>query len=139
MAVNALEAQPALGLLRDFATATSGEHAGSIDLKVSGTRIFVDGARILALAQGLVQTNTAERLRVAGRQRKMPDAEVAALVDAFYYLQVLRLRHQRSEHDTASANRIVPAALNEMQRRVLKEALRLAKVLQTRIKLDYQL
>ncbi len=137
MAVNALESAPPLGLLRDFVTDDK-DHPGTIDLKAGGIRIFVDAARIMALAQRVTETCSADRLRLAGRAQRMPDAEIAALVDAFYYLQVLRLKHQQL-HPSEAPNRIAPAALNDLERRVLKEALRLAKSLQTRLALDYQL
>ena len=40
---------------------------GLINLKLHGVKVFVDAARVYALAHGLQQTNTAERLRAASR------------------------------------------------------------------------
>jgi CBS domain-containing protein len=70
----------------------------------------------------------------------MAPREMAAIVDAFFYLQKLRLRIQaapqgRPEH----ANRLEPAALNDFERRSLKEALRQSRRLQQRLALDYEL
>ena len=140
MAVNALMARPALGTLRDFTTEDAPGAAHSIDLKVYGARLFVDAARIYALAQGLPQTNTVERLRAAGPGTRMGAAQVEAVVDAFLFIQKMRLRNQVAQSGAAedTANRIDPDKLNELQRNTLKESFRLAKRLQQGLALDYQ-
>jgi CBS domain-containing protein len=133
MAQNALEATPALGLLRDFALDN-----GAVDLKLRGARVFVDAARVYALALGLTQTATAARLRAAAPELRMAAPEMAAIVDAFFYVQKLRLRIQAAPQTRAeTANRLDPATLNDFERRGLKEALRQARRLQQRVKLDY--
>jgi CBS domain-containing protein len=141
MAQTALKAQPPLGLLRDFATDDSREFPGTLDLKGNGARLFVDAARTLALAHGLPETSTAARLRAAAAAGALPPAEASAMVDAFHYLQTLRLRRQYLEKDIApgSENRIDPQQLQGIDRRILKEAFRQAGVLQERLKLDYAL
>jgi len=141
MAQNALLARPALGTLRDFVTEDAPNAPHSIDLKTYGVRLFVDAARIYALAQGLPQTNTIERLRAAAAGTRMSAADVDAAIDAFLAIQQLRLRHQASQEalNEETANRIDPDKLNELQRQVLKESLRLARKLQQRLALDYQL
>ena len=65
MAENALQARPPLGKWRDFATEDAPNAPRTINLKLHGVRPFVDTARIMALARGLPQTATAERLRAA--------------------------------------------------------------------------
>ena len=137
MARNALETTPPLGLLREFAL----DSDGKLDLKKSGARIITDAARVFALTHGIGATNTVQRLRLAGPRMNAPTQESEAAVSAFDFLQTLRLRHQHrggstSRHD---ANRIDPHGLNEVDRRVLKIALRQAGRLQSRMKLDFQL
>ena len=112
----------------------------SIELKVYGVRLFVDAARIYALAQGLPQTNTVERLRAAGPGTRMSAEVVEATVAAFLAIQQLRLRNQASQDALSedTANRINPDKLNELDRHILKESLRLARRLQQRLALDYQ-
>ena len=62
------------------------------------------------------------------------------MVESFHYIQLLRLRHQLQDDSMgANPNRIAPEVLNELDRRILKEALRQARKLQRRIALDYQL
>lgn len=139
LAQYALESRPPLGRISDFVT-DDGEFIGTIDLKKSGARLFIDGARVLALATGVAHTNTAQRLRQAGSRLNMPPEEIASISDGFFFLQALRLRVQMAANGTlAAANRINPADLNEVDRRILKESLRQARKLQSRIALDYQL
>ena len=141
MAQNALLAKPALGTLRDFATEDVPNAPHSIDLKVYGARLFVDAARIYALAQGLPQTNTVERLRAAGPGTRMSAADVESAAAAFLAIQQLRLRNQASQDALTedTANRLDPDKLNELDRHILKESFRLARKLQQRLALDYQI
>jgi CBS domain-containing protein len=71
----------------------------------------------------------------------VPALEAQAWIDGFLFVQVLRLRHQRMQLAAGEplSNRVAPGALNDLERRVLKEALRQAKRLQARLALDYQL
>ena len=115
MAHNALTVKPPLGVLRDFAV-----EDGMLDLKLYGTRPFVDAARVLALARGSAETGTAARLRAV---------DEPAAVEAFHYLQGLRLREQ--------GNRIAVEALSPLDRQTLKEAFRQAVALQDRLGVDF--
>lgn len=141
MAENALQVRPAVGAVRDFATGDVPGAPHSIDLKAFGARLFVDVARIYALAHKLPQTNTVDRLRAAGPAARLSAPEVEAAVGAFLFIQHLRLRNQASSDVLAedTANRIDPDKLNELERQILKESFRLARKLQQRLALDYQL
>jgi CBS domain-containing protein len=140
MAQNALQSQPPLGFFGDFQTAGTVAERGTIDLKAQGTRVFTDAARIYALASGADAQNTAERLRHAGRVLRVPADEIEAMVDAFYFLLLLRLRRQHLDSGSAAgSNRIDPRTLNELDQRILKESFRQARKLQKRLALDYQL
>ncbi len=145
LVANALQAEPPLGWIRTFRT-DEGEFAGTIDLKTHGTRIFVDAARAFALALGIGDTNTSQRIRAAGRRLNRDEREIAATVDAYHFLQLLRLRAQRGglEHPAAdpgggaqrprqALNRLDPYALNEIDQRMLREAFRQARALQTHL------
>lgn len=141
MAQSALESRPQAGLLGSLLAAAGAGEARLVDLKAQGTRPFVDAARILALAAGIEQTNTAGRLRAAGSRLRMPVEEVEAMADAFHFVLLLRLRHQMAQPEASGldANRIDPEALNELDRRILKETIRQARKLQDRLALDYRL
>ncbi len=140
MAVNALQCNPPLGWIRDFVYDHAERFPHTIELKMYGSRPFVDAARILALANGVAHTGTAQRLRAAGEQLQMPGEDIAALVQAFYFIQLQRLRHQYDGGcDGENANRIDPAALNELDRQMLKQSFRQGKKLQQKLQLDYRL
>ncbi len=136
MVQNALETTPPIGMIRAFATDDDPAHKGTLDLKVRGTRIFVDAARVFALGKAIDETGTAARLRLAGRAIGVEARHVEAAVGAFEFLQLLRLRQQ--ETATGDPNRIDPDALNEVEQRMLKEAFRQARKLQERLAQTFQ-
>ena len=141
MTQSALESRAPGGLLGGLLAAARTGDARFVDLKASGTRPFVDAARILALASGIEHTNTAARLRAAGPRLRMPNEEVEAMAESFHFVLLLRLRHQMANPGVAGAeaNRIDPDSLNELDRRILREAMRQARKLQDRLALDYRL
>ena len=137
MAANALETRPALGVIAGFATGARLNSPGAIDLKLHGVRPFVDAARVYALAYGLTPTPTVERLRAAVPDLGMPPLEMAAIVDAFLFVQRLRLRIQaRPAGPRESANHIDPRSLNAFEREGLRNALRQGRHLQRRLEPD---
>jgi CBS domain-containing protein len=140
MAQNALRNRPPLGLVRDFVVGKENK----IDLKLNGITPFVDAARIFGLAAGVSQTNTILRLRASAEKLNIPPSEIDAWVDALLFIQVLRLRHHdevsvQGAEDGALDNLIDPEKLNELDRRILKEAFRQARKLQARLGMEYQL
>jgi CBS domain-containing protein len=139
MAQNALDVGPPLGLIRAFATDDGTAHKGTLNLKTRGTRLFVDAARVFALAFGLVETGTAVRLRAAGKRLNVEDRHVDATIEAFHFLQLLRLRQKDLPGGHGAANQIDPYALNEVDQRMLKEAFRQARKLQQRLQSFYHL
>ncbi|HEY8553511.1 MAG TPA: putative nucleotidyltransferase substrate binding domain-containing protein [Burkholderiales bacterium] len=141
MAQNALRVEPPLGLLRDFDVESRGEHAHMLNLKLRGATPFVDGARLLALAHGITETNTAARLRAAARRGAVREAEADAWCDAYAFIQLLRMRQHRAQQRAGQApsNYIDPERLNELDRRVLKEAFRQARKLQSFLALEHRL
>ncbi|NJD33363.1 MAG: CBS domain-containing protein [Betaproteobacteria bacterium] len=137
MTVNALMQGPPLSWWRDFHVGGDKNHPHTLDLKGQGIRVFVDAIRVFALAQGIEQTNTIERLRGARQVLGMPAEEVAAMTAAFYQIQRLRLQNQVSGEYPAAANRLNPDRLHRLDRQILKEAFRQARTLQQRLRLDY--
>ena len=136
MAANALAAPPPLGRLRDFVTEGEG---GTVDLKKYGSRIFVDAARIFALALGVPEVSTVERLHAAAGDGIITPADAAAAIQAFLALQSTRLSVQATAGGDVPGNQTDPERLNEFERRVLLEALRQARALQQRLKIRFQI
>ncbi len=141
MAEAALQARPALNRLGGFATGDPPNAPGTLNLKLQGARIFIDAARIYALARGVPQTNTADRLRAVRDALGLSETDAAAAAEAFYLVQGLRLQSQVSRQigEPETANCIAPGRLSRISQAALKEALRTAKDLQSRLALDYQL
>jgi CBS domain-containing protein len=135
MALNALTRSVPL----NWRGAVDTDEQGTVDLKLQGTAIFVDAARIYSLAHGIDQTSTRKRLEAVGPLLNLPATEYGAWVGGFEFLQILRLRIQLdSQTLTDSPNRIVVASLNDIDRRILRESFRVARQLQQRLQLDYQ-
>jgi CBS domain-containing protein len=143
MAENALRNGPALTWTGSIDTQeVDGQQV--IDLKLHGTAVYVDAARLYTLAHGVAATNTRERFDAAARAMGVPPQEAEAWVSGFEYLQLLRLqvqlaRERREAVDASDGNPnlIQVDVLNDIDRRVLKESLRVARRLQQRIELDY--
>lgn len=114
-----------------------------VDLKLNGTVIFVDSARIWSLGAGLGETNTSMRLRLLAEQSRIPQGDVAGWVDAFEFLQLMRLReqHRRGEARDSGAdenpNAVSPSVLSPLDRRILKESFRQARKVQQRLEMDF--
>lgn len=140
LADNALRMRPALNW-RGAIDATREGDAAWVDLKMGGTAIFVDAARLFALAQGVAATGTRERLLSSAATMKVREAEARGWVDAFEWLQMLRLRRQVGDgmegQPAEQPNRVDLHTLGAIDERLLKEALRMARSLQQRIELDY--
>jgi CBS domain-containing protein len=141
MTRNALENRPPLGLLHDFILPGGADHPHTLDLKVNGITPFVDAARVYALQAAAPDTSTVERLRTAGARLGRDRAAVEAWVDAFAFIQAVRLRHQDALRLRGEPvhNHIDPGSLNELQRRILRESMRQARRLQSRLASDHSL
>jgi len=141
MAANALRIRPPLGLIRDFKLTSGGDHDHTLDLKTNGLTPFVDGARIIALAHEVDATHTVERLRGAEARGALRKTDVDAWVDAYHYIQFLRMRlhGEQGREGRELSNHIDPDTLSELDRRILKEAFRQARKLQSKLALEYQL
>jgi CBS domain-containing protein len=135
MALNALTRTPPLNWMGGIAA----DDQGQIDLKLQGTSIFVDAARLYALANGIQATNTRERLMTVGPILGVTAAEYEAWVRGFEFLQMQRLQIQlQGVAGAEQPNHIEVNTLNDIDRRILKEAFRVARTLQQRLQLDYE-
>ena len=137
---NTLEYKPPLSLLGDFVLSTHDGKTG-LDLKVNGTLFFVDAARIFSLAYGIDAYGTAQRLRLYGEAAGVRPETVEGWVQAFHFLLLLRLQHQQQAIDKGEEpdNSIDPKTLSGLDRRILKETLRQARKLQSRLAESYRI
>jgi CBS domain-containing protein len=135
----ALESGPPPGFLGRLLGRIAGGALATVDLKVQGSRLFVDAARVYALVSGLESTNTATRLRISGERLGVPREEIEAMIAAFHFVLLFRLRRDGGPAARVDANRLSLGSLNEVDRHILVEAWRQASKLQSRLALDFQL
>ncbi|MCU1722615.1 DUF294 nucleotidyltransferase-like domain-containing protein [Pseudomonas sp. 5P_5.1_Bac1] len=142
MADNALRQKPPVGRFREFVLTRSGnDKAATLDLKVQGLTPFVDGARLLALANGISANNTLERLRQLVAKEVIDPLDGGAFEEAYHFIQQTRMQqHQlQTRQNLPYSNRVDPDSLNDLDRRILRESLRQAQRLQSSLALRYQL
>ncbi|MDP3438461.1 MAG: DUF294 nucleotidyltransferase-like domain-containing protein, partial [Azonexus sp.] len=137
MAANALQAEVPL----NFRGEVAAEEGGLLDLKKYGSRIFVDAARIFALASGGRSVNTAERLQDAAKAVGLTLAETAAVDAAFSHILRLRLDQQLADLAANASERysLDLSHLHGIDKAILRESLKQARRLQLRLKLNYAL
>ena len=139
MAVNAVSVSPPLGRLRDFVDADG--HKGCVDLKKHGARLFVDAARVLALAAGVAPVATVDRLRTAAPVLKLNAGDVDAAILAFRHLQRIRLldQHRRLSRGEPADNLLATDSLNGLDRKFLVDSLKEARRLQFVVQKTFRL
>lgn len=137
MAEQALGCTPSLGWFGSFSYDGGRRYPHTIDLKTRGSRPFVDAGRLWALQHGVWTTNTVERLRAVGRAMQRPHTDTAASVEAFEFIQRLRIQRQLAGGDYDEINRIDPSVITGPQRLMLKEAFKQAKLLQLRLSQEF--
>ena len=140
MAGNALSRQPPLGLFGRIATARSGEHRGTVDLKHTGIVPIVDLARVYALAGGHAAVNTHERLQAAALGEEVSPQSAHDLRDALEYLAVTRVRHQARQIAAGQPadSFVALSELSNFERTQLKDAFAVVQTLQKVIEQRYR-
>ena len=102
---------------------------------------MLDTLRQYALACGVNATNTRTRLSAIGAALNAPQREYEGWITGFEFLQMLRLRVQMEIAGGAGnpdePNRIEVRNMNTIDRRILKESLRMLGHLQERMRADY--
>ncbi|WP_119420121.1 putative nucleotidyltransferase substrate binding domain-containing protein [Desertibaculum subflavum] len=98
---------------------------GRVDLKAGGLLPLVGAARVLALANGIGETETAARLRAAADRGKLSGEDLERLLEARAVLTETMLRQQLADiaAGRAPSSKIDPRALSRTERTRLKEAL----------------
>lgn len=109
-----------------------------VDLKMQGTAIVVETARIYALALGIEELNTQDRLAAIGRVFGLAKTETDAWIAAFQFLQTMRLAIQINfDARMENPNALEVDSLNAVDRSILKESMARVRSLQQRLELDY--
>ena len=139
LATNAMNWNVPLTLFGGIET-TDVEGEEVIDIKVNGTALVVDFARIYALALGIEVRGTCDRLMAIAQAKGYDEQKGKDWVAAFDYLQMLRLKAQLlqpSGRSHLTANQLPFSSLSPVDRIVLKATFNVCKAMQQRLKLDY--
>jgi CBS domain-containing protein len=140
MAANALSQRPPLGFFRNFLVIHGGDYDSMLDLKLRGIMPIVDLGRVFALAAGLPQLNTVERLRAAASAGSLSDEGAADLEDALEFIATLRARHQTQQIAAGLKpdNYVKPDDLSQLERSYLKDAFSVIATMQSALAQRYQ-
>lgn len=140
MAQTALTHRSPGGGLRELLGAEWGARE-TLDLKTEALTPLVDSARLLALAHGIGKASSIERYRLLAEYGVLSNPDARSYSEALRYVQLLRMQlHQRQLHDgMALSNELQPAVLGALDRRILREALRQARRLQSLVSHRYRL
>ncbi|MCF3097077.1 CBS domain-containing protein [Aeromonas australiensis] len=128
LAQNALERSAPLGLFRHFILERDGQQQKGLDLKVRGISLITDLVRVYALASGIADINTRQRLLRLAQEGGMDTTQSRNLCDAFDLLAQLRWEHHLARQQQIDAqgegqisNHLDPATLSGLQRHQLKD------------------
>ena len=140
LAANALKHRPPLGFFRNFVLIHGGEHDHTFDLKHRGTVPVIDMARVHALAAGLPQINTLERIEAAAVAGSLSREGAANLTDAMELIGTLRIRHQGQQlrRGEPADNFLSPDDLSPLERGHLRDAFVLISSMQESLGQRYQ-
>jgi CBS domain-containing protein len=129
---NALTHTPPLGFFRNFVLIRGGEHNHQFDLKHSGVVPIIDIARVYALAAGIKEVNTRDRLLAEREASALSSSGARDLIEVFEFISITRLRHQARQirDGRAADNFMSPADLSHFERNHLKDAFNVVKTIQ---------
>jgi CBS domain-containing protein len=134
LASDAVELRPPVGIFGIIGLSKG------LNLKGYGIYPIVNGARVLAISEGMVEiTNTKERLE-ALRDRKIIGKEMCHdLLESYGFLQDLRLRHHSASLLTESKpdNLVMPKDLSRVDLLILKESLKVISSFQKLLMTKY--
>ena len=140
LATQAVERQPPLGFFRGFVLEREGEHRATVDLKSGGVHSIIELARVYALARGLPEVNTVERIRAAADAGALSSESADDLVDAWEFISYLRLRHQSRQvaEGRQPDNHVAPDSLSTLEKKHLRDAFGIVRRQQQGLALTYQ-
>ncbi len=134
MATDAVEIEPPLGIFGIIGLSKG------LNLKRHGIYPIVNGVRILAINDGMVEiTNTKERLEALRDRRIIGKQMCHDLLESYGFIQDLRLRHQSKSLLTESKpdNLVKGKDLSKVDLLILKESLKVISSFQKLLKTKY--
>ena len=138
---NALKLKPPLGFFRDFVLIHDGKHNDTLDLKHNGIAPIVDLARIYALAEGVGEVNTIERLKQVRGSHSLSREGADDLLASLEFISTLRMKHQAQQINIGieADNFMAPAEISKLERSHLKDTFKVIQTLQSYVEMRYKI
>jgi CBS domain-containing protein len=113
-----------IGFFKHFIVEKSGKYKDRLNIKLYGLVPLVTCAKILALQQGVMETNTLERIKGLARAKILSADQEEVLEQAFETFLTLKIRNNLADIDQGKTfgTYINPADLSTRQKQLLKEA-----------------
>ena len=136
LAKDCLASRAPLSFFKTFIVEKDGEHKNELDIKRQGLVPFVNFARVLALKNGIKETNTLSRLNVLEADGHIQKNLWASACEGYELQMQLRLIHQlhQIENGIMPDNYLNPAHMTEIEKRMLKDAFSVIERLQGHLK-----
>ena len=124
LARDALRSRIPLGIFRNLVLDTTDDGQKVFDAKRQAIMPIVDIARTHALANGLSEVSTIDRLRALAAAGKMNVDDAQSLEDAMLLVNEMRIAHQARQVQRGDTpdNLIAPGDLSSLERDYLKDA-----------------
>ncbi|GLP96673.1 DUF294 nucleotidyltransferase-like domain-containing protein [Paraferrimonas sedimenticola] len=124
LSANALNAKPPLGFFKKFALERDGKEVKGIDLKHKGNALITDIMRIYALAEGVREVNTFERIRALTQSKLISNKDLLNLADAQEFIGHTRLSNQGQQFAKGLevSNYLLPQTVSSFVRHQLRDA-----------------
>lgn len=121
-----------INIFRQIQTERSGDYRNQLNLKTSSCVHIVDCTRVFALREGLLVTNTFERLDEIGKRNIFKQKDLENLNSAYETLMMLRIRDAMTKmrKGVRADNYINPKNLTHREYSLLREALIMVSRLQ---------
>ena len=121
-----------ISIFRHVQTERTGEHRNELNLKSSACVHIVDCTRVFALREGLLVTNTFERLEEIGKRGILKEKDIEYIGSAYETLMMLRIRDAMAKmrKGLQPDNYINPRLLTNREYSLLREALIMVSRLQ---------
>lgn len=125
LARDALRSKVPLGIFRNLVLEKGEDGHKTFNAKSQAIMPIVDIARTHALAAGIKQVGTADRLTALSKAGRMNRDDAQSLEDALEFVNALRIAHQsrQIERGETPDNLISPDDLSSLERDYLKDAL----------------
>ena len=122
-----------INIFRQIQTERSGEHRNQLNLKTSSCVHIVDCTRVFALREGLLVTNTFERLDEISKRNIFKQKDLENIISAYETLMMLRIRDAMAKmrKGLEADNYIDPKNLTSREYSLLREALIMVSRLQS--------